>query len=220
VFNGLMGSGGIVDVPAVAPTGGRMKMTFGRRAFFGYIKHGDGPVYWFDSYPSATETGRVDNPEGFARFLQELHRDDPLDNCTIINAERSIRGVYPDYDIPSLPQWFTNRIVLTGDAAHAVTPHSGQGASMAIEDALVLAACIQAEASPITAFRRFESLRRKRVEAAVELGRQGGQQKKAQSWLALRIRDLILPLVVPLGQKAQEKLFAFRADRNPLARPL
>jgi 2-polyprenyl-6-methoxyphenol hydroxylase-like FAD-dependent oxidoreductase len=219
VFNGLIGSGGIVDVPSVAPTGGRMKMTFGKRAFFGYIKEGTGPVYWFDSYPSDSETVRVDDPAAFARFLQALHRDDPLDNSAIINAEHAVRGAYPDYDIPSLPQWFTNRVVLMGDAAHAVTPHSGQGASMALEDALVLAACIEAEASPLAAFRRFEALRRERVEAAVTLGRQGGQQKKAQSWLALRLRDLILPLVVPLGQKAQEKLFAFRADRSPLAMP-
>ena len=219
VFNGLIGSGGIVDVPSVAPTGGRMKMTFGRRAFFGYIKEGTGPVYWFHSYPSDTETIRIDDPAAFARKLQDLHRDDPLDNSAIINAEHAVRGAYPDYDIPSLPDWFTDRVVLMGDAAHAVTPHSGQGASMALEDALVLAACIEAEATPIAAFRRFESLRRERVEAAVTLGRQGGQQKKAQSWLALRLRDLILPLVVPLGQKAQEKLLAFRADRSPLAMP-
>lgn len=217
VFNGLMGSGGIVDVPSVPSTGGLMKMTFGRRAFFGYIKEGNGPVYWFDSYPSETEAGRVHDPVAYARFLQELHRDDPLDNRAIINAEASVGGAYPDYDIPSLPQWFTNRVVLMGDAAHAVTPHSGQGASMAIEDALVLAACIEAEATPIAAFRRFESLRRARVEAAVALGRQGGQQKKAQGWLALRIRDLMLPWFLPLGQKAQEKMFSYRADRTPLA---
>ena len=35
-------------------------------------------------------------------------------------------------------------VLLMGDAAHAVAPHSGQGASMAIEDALVLAACLDA----------------------------------------------------------------------------
>lgn len=219
VFNGLIGSGGIIDVPSVAPTGGRMLMTFGPRAFFGYIKHGDGPVYWFDSYPSAEETIRVGDPATFARFLRELHRGDPLANSAILAAVPGVSSAYPDYDIPSLKDWFTGRVVLMGDAAHAVTPHSGQGASMALEDALVLAACIEAEASPLAAFRRFESLRRERVEAAVALGRQGGQQKKAQSWLALRLRDLILPLVVPLGQKAQEKLFAFRADRSPLAQP-
>lgn len=35
--------------------------------------------------------------------------------------------------------WFKNRVLLIGDAAHATTPHLGQGAGMAIEDALVLA---------------------------------------------------------------------------------
>jgi 2-polyprenyl-6-methoxyphenol hydroxylase-like FAD-dependent oxidoreductase len=35
--------------------------------------------------------------------------------------------------------WYDGRIVLTGDAAHAVTPHLAQGAGMAMEDALVLA---------------------------------------------------------------------------------
>lgn len=35
--------------------------------------------------------------------------------------------------------WFKQRVVLIGDAAHATTPHLGQGAGMAIEDALVLA---------------------------------------------------------------------------------
>ena len=90
---------------------------------------------------------------------------------------------------------------------------------MALEDALVLAACIAAEASPVASFRRFEALRRKRVEEAVALGRQGGQQKKAQGWLSLRLRDLILPVVLPLGQKAQERMFTYRADQTPLAMP-
>jgi 2-polyprenyl-6-methoxyphenol hydroxylase-like FAD-dependent oxidoreductase len=90
---------------------------------------------------------------------------------------------------------------------------------MALEDALVLAACLEAEATPESAFRRFEALRRDRVEAAVRLGRQGGTPKKAQGWLARRVRDLVLPLFVPLGQRGQEHLFAFRADDTPLVRP-
>ena len=219
VYNGLIGSGGIVDVPQVPPTGGRMLMTFGRQAFFGYIKDRDGPVYWFDSYPSPVERQREPDPASLARFLQGLHRDDPLDNYRIIASESAVTHLYPDYDIPSLPHWFTDRVVLVGDAAHAVTPHSGQGASMALEDALVLTACLDAEQEPRAAFHRFESLRRARVEAAVALGRQGGQSKKAQSWWQLRLRDLILPLVIPLGRSAQEKFFAFRADQAPLALP-
>lgn len=41
--------------------------------------------------------------------------------------------------------WFDNRVVLIGDAVHATTPHLGQGAGMAIEDALVLAETLHSD---------------------------------------------------------------------------
>ena len=47
-----------------------------------------------------------------------------------------------------------------------------------------------------------------------------GSQKHAQSWLQLRIRDLLLPLFMPMGVKAQEAIFRFRVDQNPLALPV
>lgn len=221
VYNGLQGCGGIVDVPEVPTTDGRMLMTFGRNAFFGYIKAADGPVYWFNTYPQADESrSQLLTGVALAQFLGELHRPDPEINRQIIAAiDPAAIRVYPDYDIPDLAHWSAGRVVLIGDAAHAVTPHSGQGASMALEDALVLAATIAAEATPAQAFRRFELLRRPRVEAAVRLGRQSGTPKKAQNWLSLHLRDLLLPLFIPLGQKAQERLFAYRADCAPLSTP-
>ncbi|MCW6530827.1 FAD-dependent monooxygenase [Sphingomonas sp. MMSM20] len=220
-YNGLQGSGGIVDMPDVPPTDGLMHMTFGRNAFFGYIKAPAAPVHWFNTFPQAEEN-RATPLTGapLAQFLAGLHRLDPEVNRRIIAAvdPADIR-VYPDFDIPSLSHWSLGRVVLIGDAAHAVTPHSGQGASMALEDALVLAAAIAAEPTPARAFERFESLRRARVEAAVRLGRQSGTPKKAQGWLSLRLRDLLLPLFVPLGQKAQERLFVYRVDQEPLSLP-
>ncbi|WP_248310501.1 FAD-dependent monooxygenase [Devosia sp. Root105] len=219
-YNGLLGSGGIVDVPDVAPTDGRMLMTFGRRAFFGYIKDPGGPVYWFNSFPADEQQAQLIDRQAATGYFEALHRTDPAVNRRIIAAAApQVSRIYPDYDVPSLPYWSKGRVILIGDAAHAVTPHSGQGASMALEDALVLAACLEAEATPENAFRRFEALRRDRVEAAVQLGRQGGMPKKAQGWLARRVRDLALPLFVPLGQRGQEQLFAFRADDTPLVRP-
>jgi 2-polyprenyl-6-methoxyphenol hydroxylase-like FAD-dependent oxidoreductase len=37
------------------------------------------------------------------------------------------------------PPWHRGRVVLIGDAAHATSPHIGQGAAQAIEDGIVLA---------------------------------------------------------------------------------
>lgn len=219
-YNGLLGSGGIVDVPDVPPTNGQMLMTFGKRAFFGYIKDPGGPVYWFNSFPADEQQAQLIDRKAAPGYFEALHRTDPSVNRRIIAAAApEVSRIYPDYDVPSLPYWSTGRVILIGDAAHAVTPHSGQGASMALEDALVLAACLEAEPTPEGAFRRFEALRRDRVEAAVRLGRQGGTPKKAQGWFARRVRDLVLPLFVPLGQRGQEQLFAFRADDTPLVRP-
>ncbi|KRA97514.1 hypothetical protein ASD83_10305 [Devosia sp. Root685] len=219
-YNGLLGGGGIVDVPGVPATNGRMIMTFGRQASLGYIKEGDGPVYWFNSFPAPEGRGQFAERAQLSDFVTALHHSDPEINRRIIEAAApGIERFYPDFDIPDLPFWSRGRVVLIGDAAHAVTPHSGQGASMALEDANVLAACIEAEGTCQSAYQRFEALRRKRVAAAVRLGRQGGTAKKALSWFARRVRDVALPIFIPIGQKGQERLFEFRVDRDPLVLP-
>jgi salicylate hydroxylase len=42
------------------------------------------------------------------------------------------------------PYWHQGRVVVIGDAAHATLPHLGQGANVSIEDAVVLAECLEA----------------------------------------------------------------------------
>ena len=46
------------------------------------------------------------------------------------------------HDLAPLDRWHTGRVVLMGDAAHAMVPHQGQGANQTIEDAIVLADCL------------------------------------------------------------------------------
>ncbi|MEY4760730.1 MAG: hypothetical protein RLZZ200_586 [Pseudomonadota bacterium] len=64
--------------------------------------------------------------------------------------------------------WHQGRIVLLGDAVHATTPHLGQGAGMAIEDALVLAEEIDARESPEEAFAAYRNRRFERCRFLVE----------------------------------------------------
>jgi 2-polyprenyl-6-methoxyphenol hydroxylase-like FAD-dependent oxidoreductase len=70
-------------------------------------------------------------------------------------------------------------MVLVGDAAHAASPSSGQGASMAIEDAVTLGGgLLGVGAEGITpALARYESERRGRAEAVVEWGRRNAAPK-------------------------------------------
>lgn len=220
-YSGLIGTGGFTVVPEVASTDGVMNMVFGRRGFFGYIKEGDGPVYWFNSYPAPEgETGPVQDGAAYARKLTAMHEGDPLDVSSILAATTRVDRHYPIYDMPELQQWSAGRVLLMGDAAHAVAPHSGQGASLAIEDGIVLAACLADSSDYVGAFALFEQLRLERSHRAIAMGRAVGSQKQAQSWLALRIRDLMLPLFMPMGARMQEDFFAFRADRTPLAPPM
>ena len=220
-YSGLIGTGGFTVVPDVAPTNGVMSMVFGRRGFFGYIKEGDGPVYWFNSYPAAEgQTRPVEDGDAYARQLAAMHEGDPLAVSSILAATTSVDRHYPIYDMPELQQWSAGRVLLTGDAAHAVAPHSGQGASLAIEDGIVLAACLADSSDHVGAFARFEQLRRERSHRAIAMGRAIGSQKQTKSWLALRLRDLMLPLFMTMGARMQEDFFVFRADRTPLAQPM
>lgn len=64
--------------------------------------------------------------------------------------------------------WHVGRVVLLGDAVHATTPHLGQGAGMAIEDALVLAEEIERRADVEDAFEAFRTRRFERCRYIVE----------------------------------------------------
>ncbi|MFD1949806.1 FAD-dependent oxidoreductase [Sphingomonas arantia] len=65
--------------------------------------------------------------------------------------------------------WHKGRIVLLGDAVHATTPHLGQGAGMAIEDALVLADELERHDDPETAFTAYRDRRYARCRYIVDM---------------------------------------------------
>jgi 2-polyprenyl-6-methoxyphenol hydroxylase-like FAD-dependent oxidoreductase len=64
--------------------------------------------------------------------------------------------------------WHDGRIVLLGDAVHATTPHLGQGAGMAIEDAIVLAEELDRHDGPEAAFTAYRARRFERCRYIVE----------------------------------------------------
>ena len=64
-----------------------------------------------------------------------------------------------------LPAWRKNRVVLLGDACHPMTPYMAQGAASALEDAVVLARCLETSAADgfDKALSRYEATRKPRT---------------------------------------------------------
>jgi 2-polyprenyl-6-methoxyphenol hydroxylase-like FAD-dependent oxidoreductase len=70
--------------------------------------------------------------------------------------------------------WYRGRVLLIGDAAHSSTPHLGQGAAMAVEDAVVLG---EELAQPVSIERALDAFMHRRYdrartisEASIQLG--------------------------------------------------
>jgi 2-polyprenyl-6-methoxyphenol hydroxylase-like FAD-dependent oxidoreductase len=202
-YTGLISCGGYARLPQGVPAGvahSTQHLVFGKRAFFGYLVKPDGEIYWFENLaypgtPRRSELEAIPNEEWKARLLAMHAADLPLIQ-QIINATDHKLGMYPIYDIPTQPVWYKGPIALIGDAAHATSPSAGQGASLALEDAIVLAKCLRDLPEVGDAFRTFEQLRRARVEKVVKGSRQLGENKVAPNGFVRWWRDLTLPFVL------------------------
>lgn len=200
--------GGITRGVTVPGDVGVPQMMFGRECFFAWMNHPNGEVWWFANPPQPEELSREElaaiPAEERRRQLLDLLAADTSPAQEIIGATDHILAGWNTYDLPTVPTWRKGRVVLIGDAVHAMAPSSGQGASQAIEDAVVLAKCVRDHPTIEGAGAGFESARRQRVERVVALGQRSGSQK-AVGPVGRMIRDATLPLVFRLLARSQSR---------------
>jgi 2-polyprenyl-6-methoxyphenol hydroxylase-like FAD-dependent oxidoreductase len=101
------------------------------------------------------------------------------------------------YDLAPLKRWGHGRITLLGDAAHPCTPNLGLGGCMALEDALVLTKSFCREASPESALRRYESLRRVRTRHVQQRSLLMGQIGQWENRLVAGGRQIVTSILPP-----------------------
>jgi 2-polyprenyl-6-methoxyphenol hydroxylase-like FAD-dependent oxidoreductase len=126
----------------------------------------------------------------------------------ILQAAENI-GVTATLDVATLPTWSRGRTVLIGDAAHATSPHAGQGASLALEDAMRLACLLQNGEEIGVTFEKFERERRPRAERVVALARRNGNSKREFSRSGAWIRDRMLKLLIPVTARGMDWMYAY-----------
>jgi FAD-dependent urate hydroxylase len=205
-YVGLLNAGGYANGVKLDAAPGVMHMVFGKRCFLGYVVHPDGDVWWFANPPQAEELSpdrlaAISSQEWRTR-LRELFADDQSPALSLIDATPEVFAGWNTYDLPNVPTWHRDRMIIVGDAAHATSPASGQGASMAIEDALVLARSLRDADGITSAFARYEHERRVRVERVVAQGKRNGDQK-APGPIGRLLRDYV---ILPVGLRFAERL--------------
>ena len=196
-YVGLVNFGGYTPDSAGTTEPGAWHMIFGRRAFFGYVVDPDGGTVWFANVPRPAVTAAeraATSAERWQRQLVELFAADHGPASDLIAAGSLELAGDSTHDLPSVPTWHRGPMVIVGDAAHAPSPSSGQGASMAAEDAVVLAQCLRDLSEVPQALAAYERLRRSRVERIVAQGARTGSAKTPGP-VGRVLRDLALPLV-------------------------
>jgi FAD-dependent urate hydroxylase len=174
----LLNIGGYAKGLRLPGESGVMRMIFGRACFYAYVIHPNGDVWWFANPRQPRELTREELAAvNWRDHLLEMFAKEPGPARDLVEATEELYSGWNTYDFPKVPTWHRDRMIIIGDAAHATSPASGQGASMAIEDAVTLAMSLRDAESVPDAFTRYESLRRKRVERVVAQGKRNGDGK-------------------------------------------
>ncbi|MGG7104669.1 FAD-dependent monooxygenase [Rhodococcus sp. 24CO] len=158
---------GTVDVGGILGAGGE----------FGIVPLGNGRLYVFAAARLSTGTPdpSLDDFLNWPSPIPEL--------IAAVAPEQILR--HDIRDLPALPSFVRERVVLVGDAAHAMGPHLGQGACQALEDAVALGAHAHDVAT-------YDYLRTKRTHRLQQRSRRSARIILTRGASATFVRDLVL----------------------------
>lgn len=195
----------VIDYAPEAGTG-QATETWGRGKRFGVVPVGNGKLYWF-----ATANAKENDPtmksmgtKALSDYFSDFHQ--PVGE--ILNITRNEQLIWNDIiDLKPIRQYTFGRVALAGDAAHATTPNMGQGAGMAIEDAIVLARLLS-EHKPESGLKLYEKLRIRRTHNIVKSSYQlGSVAQWENAWLRSVRNAAFRKIPVSVQEKQMRKLY-------------
>ncbi|GAB3883203.1 FAD-dependent oxidoreductase [Microbispora bryophytorum] len=197
-YCGIFGTSGFGHGLDLDTEPGTFHMVFGKRAFFGYVQREDGCVWWFVNVPATREPAPAElaaiPAEQWRHRLRELLVVDASPAARIIQATPPGYGWFVSHQMKAPKTWHRGRAVLIGDAAHVTSPSSGQGAAMAIEDAMELARCLR-DLPLALALPAYQQLREGRLRK-VHVGAQQVNRSKSATGVGRVLRDAMFPVLM------------------------
>jgi 2-polyprenyl-6-methoxyphenol hydroxylase-like FAD-dependent oxidoreductase len=196
-YTDLLGFQGSVDLD-IDLEPGITTFAFGKRAYYLYWKTADGRITWGANLPSkqylSLTDARAIPKDEWLETLRAIYADDvPGRQLASGTTQETLQVVGAIHIMPPVPRWYRGRMVLVGDAVHAPSNSTGQGASLAIESAIQLARCLRDLPEPAAAFAAYEGLRRERVERITKRGARMNSAKTPGP-VARRVMQAVMPL--------------------------
>jgi 2-polyprenyl-6-methoxyphenol hydroxylase-like FAD-dependent oxidoreductase len=199
---------GIAEIELSRELAEACREIWGGKNRFGFSAVGTCQVYWFA--PQLAPAGQTDPLDSRMQRLRETYGEFPEPVCEILAATRAENTIRTDlFDFPPIPSWRQGRVVLLGDAAHAMTPNLGQGGAQAMEDALVLADQVTRAQSLSESLQNYERLRMPKVRWIVNTAWTFGKISHWQNPLARWVRDAAIRSTPhSVERKQMERLYS------------
>jgi 2-polyprenyl-6-methoxyphenol hydroxylase-like FAD-dependent oxidoreductase len=154
-----------------------------------YTKADRSEIYFVTSVPEPAEwmTRESWSAKGDVRQLRAEYEGFHGDVRAVLNACPDCHK-WAILEREPLPSWSEGRVVLLGDACHPMTPYMAQGAATSIEDAAILARCLEGarEHDVEAALARYEAHRKprtSRIQAISSANTWMQQGEQDTSWL-------------------------------------
>ena len=187
-----------------------MSFTFGANAYYLYWRHPQGGTVYGVNLPRpdpmSVRDARAIAAERWQQTLLEVYGADApggeLIRTTPLERLNATGGLSI---MPVVPHWSRGRSVIVGDAAHAPSNSSGQGASLAIESAIEIARCLRDATGPAAALAAYEARRRPRVEGIARRANRINQAK-APGRLGRAMAAALMPMIMKAAMNP-EKVF-------------
>lgn len=199
-FTGLLGFEAVARHEVDAEPG-TMTFAFGKRGYYLYWPEPGGGTRWGVNLPqqrpmSLTEARAVPASDWMRELRAVYGEDHPGRELMLTSEPDELQVVGSLHIMPRVPHWYRGRMVLVGDAAHAPSNSSGQGASLALESAVQLARCLRDLPDIPSAYATFERLRRSRVEKVAARAAKINHAKAPGA-----VMKALMPILMPLMMK-------------------